>query len=263
MRLNVHCIVVDSRSKISSIFCAYFSDTFHDSKTDTNMKWSTLFRLIFTIFVQLVRISFKTTVQSSILPLSKPDIYSITTELCTQHLSDKSAYCSSLNLTRIPNTLGNDLRILSLYDNAISALSNFSFTRYPLLIELDLSRNKLRSIDPLALFSLQYLRKLELSSNELKGLSNGIVFKGLPELSYLDISNCHLNAIPYNLFRYLPKLKKAIFSSNNINSVNITSCKSRLLQAILLDRNSMYQLIPETFVFTCTYKSLSLSGNRF
>ena len=170
----------------------------------------------------------------------------VTLQSCKQDILHKSADCSFLELTEIPNDLVWDLRILNLYFNGIATVSNYSFSQYPLLNELNLNSNKLRSIQPLGFYSLQHLRKLDLSGNELMSLRNGEVFRWLPKLSHLYLVECHLNHVPNNLFSYLPELQTVSLISNNISSVKIPTCSSKVLRTIGLTFNCIHQLTPET-----------------
>ena len=148
---------------------------------------------------------------------------------------------------------------MSLYDNGIATVSNHSFnSRYPLLNELYLTSNKLRSIQPLGFHSLQNLRKLYLNYNELMSFNNGEVFKWLSKLSVLDLSHCHLKYVPNNLFSYLPELQNISLESNNISAVKIPTCSSKVLRTIWLSNNCIHQLTPETFEVSCKSDLLDL-----
>ena len=185
----------------------------------------------------------------------------VTVQLCTQDILNKTADCRSLQLTKIPDDLVQDLRVLDLGDNGIATVSNYSFSRYNLLNKLELTSNKLRSIQPLGFYSLQHLRELYLDHNELMSLSDGEVFKWLPKLSHLDLSYCHLEYVPDNLFSYLPELQHVSLNSNNIGSVKIPSCSSKVLEMIYLQNNCIHQLTPETFEVSCKSDSIYLTEN--
>ena len=192
---------------------------------------------------------------------SIPNNNYVTVKSCKQDILTKSADCRSRQLTKIPDDLQRDLRILNLWNNGIATVSNYSFIRYPLLNELYLTSNKLRSIQPLGFYSLQHLRKLYLNDNELVSLSNGEVFKWLPKLTHLGLSNCHLQYVPNNLFSYLPEIQQVCLDANNITSVKISSCSSKVLAYISLSNNCIHQLTPETFQVSCQIDSIYLIGN--
>ena len=192
---------------------------------------------------------------------SIPNDDHVTLKSCKQDISKKSADCRSLQLRKIPEDLGRDIRILDLSHNGIATVFNYSFSRYHLLNELDISYNKLRSIQPLGFYSLQHLRTLYLRHNELMSLGNGEVFKWLPRLSHLDLRACHLEYVPNNLFSYLPKLQHVSFESNNISSVKIPSCSSKVLRTIDLSSNDIHQFTPETFEVSCKSDSIYLREN--
>ena len=192
---------------------------------------------------------------------SIPNDDHVTLHSCYQDISKKSADCGSLQLRQIPKGLVRDLRILYLSNNGIATVLNYSFTRYHLLNELYLASNKLRSIEPLGFYSLQHLRTLDLYGNELMSLSNGEVFKWLPRLSLLDLIDCHLEYVPNNLFSYLPEIQEVWLNFNNINSVKIPSCSSKVLRWISLSSNDIHQLTPETFEVSCKSDSIDLTTN--
>ena len=185
----------------------------------------------------------------------------VTLQLCKQDILNKTADCSVLQLTKIPDYLVRDLRMLVLSYNEIATISNYSFSRYPLLNELDLKLNYIRSIQPLGFYSLQHLRTLYLDGNELMSLSNGEVFKWLPKLAHLYLTCCSLDHVPNNLFSYLPELQHVWLESNNISSVKIPTCSSKVLQTIWLSDNSIHQLTPETFEISCKCYTIYMTGN--
>ena len=81
--------------------------------------------------------------------------------------------------------------------------------------------------------------------------------------------NCHiytyliaiLSYVPNNLFSYLPEIQHVSFDSNNISSVKIPSCSSKVLRTIELVSNDIYQLTPETFEVSCKSDSIYLNEN--
>ena len=232
-------------------------------QTHTNMIRNPVICLITGFVFRLLLLS----MQQNILICSLKTYHSIpnddhvTLKSCKQDISKKSADCRSLQLRKIPEDLVRDLRILDLSDNGIATVFNYSFSRYHLLNELNLASNKLRSIEPLGFYSLQHLRTLFIDDNELMSLSNGEVFKWLPRLSLLDLSNCHLEYVPNNLFSYLPKIQDVWLQSNNISSVKIPSCSSKVLRNIFLNSNDIHQLTPETFEVSCRSDSIYLTHN--
>ena len=185
---------------------------------------------------------------------------SITPKVCTQHIYDKSADCHSLGLKLIPDNLARDLRTLDLHDNVLPILLNNSFMRYPFLTRLDLSENRINSIQELAFFSLRHLRKLDLKYNNFVSLDNGVVFKWLSELSYLDLSHCHLTVVPNKILSYLPKLQYLSLNANNITSVNLSSCGRKVLD-LSLSHNHIQNLTSKSFVLKCKCSNLILDSN--
>ena len=234
-----------------------------DLQTHTNMIRKPVICLITGFVSLLLLLSMQQEVLICSLKIyrSIPNDDHVTLKSCKQDISKKRADCRYLQLKKIPEDLVRDLRILDLSNNGIATVFNYSFSRYHLLNELHLASNKLRSIQPLGFYSLQHLRTLYLQDNELMYLSNGEVFKWLPKLSFLDLSNCHLEYVPSNLFLYLPEIQDVWLYSNNISSVKIPSCSSKVLQTINLFSNDIHQLTPETFEVSCKSDSIYLTGN--
>ena len=224
-------------------------------------KWAICLITGFVLRLLLLSMQQEVLIRSLKIYHSIPNDDHLTLKSCKQNISKKSADCSSLQLRKIPEDLVRDLCILDLSNNGIATVFNYAFSRYHLLIKLNLASNKLRSIEPLGFYSLQHLRTLFLYDNELMSLSNGEVFKWLPRLSLLDLSNCHLEYVPNNLFSYLPEIQVVWLISNNISSVKIPSCSSKVLRTISLYSNDIHQLTPETFELSCKSDSIDLYGN--
>ncbi|XP_054087215.1 uncharacterized protein LOC105210652 [Zeugodacus cucurbitae] len=156
----------------------------------------------------------------------------------------KSAICSSLQLTTIPTTLSTELQVLVLNDNHIPYLNREEFTNLGLLnlqriylkksevqyvhketfrnlkilVEIDLSDNKIEMIDKDTFMGNDRLRILYLNGNPLKKLV-AYQFPILPHLRTLDLHNC--------LISYVDPMALA-----NLNLLEFLYLKNNLLESL-------------------------------
>ncbi|XP_023163522.2 uncharacterized protein LOC111594458 [Drosophila hydei] len=156
----------------------------------------------------------------------------------------KSAICSSLQLTSIPNTLSTELQVLVLNDNHIPYLNREefsalgllnlqriylkksevqyihkeSFRNLKILVEIDLSDNKLEMLDKDTFMGNDRLRILYLNGNPLKRLS-AYQFPILPHLRTLDMHDC--------LISYIDPMSLA-----NLNLLEFLNLKNNLLESL-------------------------------
>ncbi|EDV92766.1 uncharacterized protein LOC6563747 [Drosophila grimshawi] len=156
----------------------------------------------------------------------------------------KSAICSSLQLTSIPTTLSTELQVLVLNDNHIPYLNREefsslgllnlqriylkksevqyihkeSFRNLKILVEIDLSDNKLEMLDKDTFMGNDRLRILYLNGNPLKRLS-AYQFPILPHLRTLDMHNC--------LISYIDPMSLA-----NLNLLEFLNLKNNLLESL-------------------------------
>ncbi|XP_023034418.1 uncharacterized protein LOC6648090 [Drosophila willistoni] len=175
----------------------------------------------------------------------------------------KSAICSSLQLSSIPSTLSTELQVLVLNDNHIPNLNREEFSALGLLnlqriylkkseiqyihketfrnlkilVEIDLSDNKLEMIDKDTFMGNDRLRILYLNGNPLKRLA-AYQFPILPHLRTLDMHDC--------LISYIDPMSLA-----NLNLLEFLNLKNNLLESL-----SEY-----VFQHMANLKTLSLEEN--
>lgn len=156
----------------------------------------------------------------------------------------KSAICSSLQLTSIPTTLSTELQVLVLNDNHIPYLNREefsglgllnlqriylkksevqyihkeSFRNLKILVEIDLSDNKLEMLDKDTFMGNDRLRILYLNGNPLKRLA-AYQFPILPHLRTLDMHDC--------LISYIDPMSLA-----NLNLLEFLNLKNNLLESL-------------------------------
>lgn len=102
------------------------------------------------------------------------------------------------NFQHVPDLIGDELKILELSNNKIITIDDNNFDKIQFLRELDLSRNKIEAISINAFSELHLLQKLDLTRNKIK-IINHNVFSPLPALTHLILSENNLkNAFSEN-----------------------------------------------------------------
>ena len=131
-----------------------------------------------------------------------------------------------LNLQRI------FLRNISLKEIHPDAFRNLS-----ILVEIDLSENKIDKIHPNTFYGNDRLRFLNLSGNPLTELV-GNQFPPLKYLKTIELQNCYLNYINKDAFVNLPLLETLNLNSNQLNNVTENVFKLiKKLKTLKLDNN--------------------------
>ncbi|XP_025836410.1 carboxypeptidase N subunit 2-like [Agrilus planipennis] len=120
--------------------------------------------------------------------------------------------------------LGN-LDTIYLNENNFNVLPNDTFSDLPNVTLIDLSQNKLSSVDDSIFSGLAKLSSLNLSSNHLKLLPFGM-FKDLKKLVKLDLSHNLLTNIPVGLVSGLEALQLFTISHNQLIRIEPTSLYS-------------------------------------
>lgn len=138
------------------------------------------------------------------------------------------------------------VEILDLSDNKLISLNLDLFARLTKLKKLDLSRNKIRSLDTVKGFRLDNLTELQLVKNHLFELD--IARWNLPALTLFDLS---YNMLPHlngeDIRQAFPKLKLIGISRNQWN------CRVLTKLADFLKKNSI------SFTTTVVWQNISLS----
>ncbi|KAH9631275.1 hypothetical protein HF086_003711 [Spodoptera exigua] len=161
---------------------------------------------------------------------------------CRWQSGNKAAICSNSSLKIIPANLSNDIQILDLSNNNLQqlhqeafkkvGLSNLkklflkecnievvhktAFVTLAIMIELDLSKNRIRSLHPDTFKGTEKLRLINLSNNFIDKLDDGI-FRNLKFLQKVEASNNRIHRIGTKAFVNLPQLKILRFNGNNLS----------------------------------------------
>ncbi|CAD7091308.1 unnamed protein product [Hermetia illucens] len=182
---------------------------------------------------------------------------------CKWTSGKKSAICSSLHLTTIPTTLSTEIQVLVLSDNYIPYLNREEFTSLGLvnlqriylkkseiqyihkesfknlkiLIEIDLSDNKIEMLDKETFSGNDRLRILYLNGNPLKRLI-AYQFPILPHLRTLDLHDCLIRFIDPMAFANL-NLLEFLYLKNNLleNLSEYVFQHMTNLKTLILDEN--------------------------
>uniref|UniRef100_A0A3B3BIS7 Uncharacterized protein n=1 Tax=Oryzias melastigma TaxID=30732 RepID=A0A3B3BIS7_ORYME len=162
------------------------------------------------------------------------------------------------------------LRELHLYGNHLRSLSPHLLRGVPLLQNLDLTENKLRDL-PADVFSHAPLRSLVLKNNLIEEARG----EWLPEnssLTWLDLSGNLLTKIPTVLLQKLPNLENLDLSNNRLEKIPPHSLDGLAkLERLNLQENKLHSLDASSFqgmhsltVLTLAHNKLShLPGNLF
>ncbi|NXG48149.1 LIGO3 protein, partial [Psilopogon haemacephalus] len=127
----------------------------------------------------------------------------------------RSVVCHRRRLSSIPEGIPTETRILELSKNRIRCLNPGDLSPYPLLEELDLSENIISNVEPGAFGNLFHLQTLRLRGNQLKLIPPG-VFTKLSNLTLLDLSENKLVILLDYVFQDLRNLKSLQVGDNDL-----------------------------------------------
>ncbi|XP_053558557.1 leucine-rich repeat and immunoglobulin-like domain-containing nogo receptor-interacting protein 2 [Bombina bombina] len=134
---------------------------------------------------------------------------------CECSAPNKSVSCHRRRITSIPEGIPIETKILDLSKNKLKSVNFEEFLSYPLLEEIDLSDNIISNVEPGAFNNLFNLRSLRLKGNRLKLLPLG-VFTGLSNLTKLDISENKIVILLDYMFQDLHNLKSLEVGDNEL-----------------------------------------------
>ncbi|NXP73776.1 LIGO3 protein, partial [Ramphastos sulfuratus] len=127
----------------------------------------------------------------------------------------RSVVCHRKRLSSIPEGIPTETKILELSKNRIRCLNPGDLSPYPLLEELDLSENIISNVEPGAFGNLFHLQTLRLRGNQLKLIPPG-VFTKLSNLTLLDLSENKLVILLDYVFQDLRNLKSLQVGDNDL-----------------------------------------------
>ena len=203
--------------------------------------------------------------------------------LCDINLTAFTADCSFRGLDEVPSYVPDSTKVLNLVGNRFKEVNSRQFRRFHNLVELDLRWNDIKHLNNDSDTELSTLRVLDISHNwglqdlnsaffasipNLQWLSirgNFLVvsmFKGLRNLTYLDMSNnkpIGVNSTPFIELEYLEDLNIRMCGLKNLSDTMFTGL-SNLLK-LNLERNYMYGPPSGVFVRLTNLNVLDLSNN--
>ncbi|KAI5626268.1 leucine-rich repeat and immunoglobulin-like domain-containing nogo receptor-interacting protein 1-B precursor, partial [Silurus asotus] len=126
---------------------------------------------------------------------------------CECNAQERSVLCHRRKLVALPEGIPIETRLLDLSKNRLKAINPEEFINYPHLEDLQLNENVISVIEPGAFSNLFGLRTLGLRNNKLKLIQLG-VFTGLSNLTRLDISENKIVILLDFMFQDLYNLKE-------------------------------------------------------
>ncbi|XP_022179624.1 leucine-rich repeat-containing protein 15 isoform X2 [Myzus persicae] len=185
---------------------------------------------------------------------------------------------------RIPNLYGMpDLRTVFINSNRIKRLAAYQFANNTKMINLDLSKNHVETVDPLAFYGMSSLLFLDLSINFIIEISWESVMATLPSLESLNLSfnfisqigrlksntlrrlnldHCWIHSIPNGAFVQLERFGELILSNNPLQMLLPGSFNSSHMWFLDLSYCRISHLISYEFVNSPNLTEIRLTGNR-
>ncbi|XP_028997942.2 leucine-rich alpha-2-glycoprotein [Betta splendens] len=162
--------------------------------------------------------------------------------LCQCYARRREVVCSEAPLTQYPSEgLPRDTAMLTVQFTNVSSVSERQLGATPLLEELHLYSNRLRSLSPHLLRGAPRLNTLDLTGNNLTDLPADVFspaprcslvlknnrlhkadaewFPGNSSLTWLDLSGNRLTGVPGALLQKLPHLENLDLSNNNLEKI--------------------------------------------
>jgi len=159
-----------------------------------------------------------------------------------------------------PFHLCSNLKTLRLKGNRIPVINSHAFSNTKLQT-LDLSYNRLQSLNNLALYNLGDLRSLNLQSNSGIYLPPN-VFDSIYSLVTLDLRSCRISTIETGWFKNITNLNTLHLSSNSFQTIPSTAFNNlRNLVYLSMSYGSLSSLPANTFYYNTRLQTLLLNQN--
>ncbi|CAH6790477.1 toll-like receptor 4 [Phodopus roborovskii] len=158
---------------------------------------------------------------------------------CVEVDPNISYQCMDQNLNKIPENIPSSVKYLDLSFNPLRTLGSHSFSNFPELQLLDLSRCEIETIEDKAYQGLHQLSTLILTGNPIHNLSQRS-FSGLPSLQNLVVVEIKLTSLDSLPIGHLITLKKLNVAHNLIHSFKLPEYFSNLTNLEHLDLSNNY-----------------------
>lgn len=175
----------------------------------------------------------------------------------------KVAECDKAGLSTVPDKLSSEIQSINLSGNTLHSLPSKAFDSVGLvnlhkiylrecgitelhkdafeglqiLIELDLSHNRIHTIHSGTFRDNVRLRLLYMSHNPMTKLEDGL-FTNMTFLQTVDMSDCRLSHIGHKTFNNVPNLQHLMLNGNNLVHMKVAAVESlRRLISLVLHNN--------------------------
>ncbi|XP_075759301.1 leucine-rich repeat and immunoglobulin-like domain-containing nogo receptor-interacting protein 3 [Pelodiscus sinensis] len=170
----------------------------------------------------------------------------------------KSVVCHRKRLASIPEGIPTETKLLELSKNRIRCLNPGDLSPFPLLEELDLSENIITSVEPGAFSNLFHLQILRLRGNQLRLIPPG-VFTKLSNLTLLDISENKLVILLDYMFQDLRNLKTLEVGDNDLVFISQRAFSGLLgLELLAIEKCNLTAISAESLSYLHNLEALRL-----
>lgn len=182
---------------------------------------------------------------------------------CVWASGDKQADCSNSHFQDIPKTLSPDIQKLNLTGNDLYEITRHAFQDVGLinLWKLTLSECKLLTIQRNGFSGLAIMIELDLSKNDLKTL-HADTFKDTPKIRWILLNDNKLEKLDDGLFNNLAFLQKVDLSNNRLVQLGMkTFINVPKLTILRLDGNKLEHLKKDTLDSLSSLSNLDVHDN--
>lgn len=182
---------------------------------------------------------------------------------CVWASGNKQADCSHSNFHDIPKTLSTEIQILDLTNNELYEITRHAFEDVRLinLKKLILRECKLITIHKNGLSGLAIMIELDLSKNDLKTL-HADTFRETAKIRWILLNDNHIEKLEDGLFNNLPFLQKVDLSNNRIVQLGVkTFMNVPKLNILRLDGNKLEHLKVDSLSALTSLSNLDVHDN--
>ncbi|VVD05984.1 unnamed protein product [Leptidea sinapis] len=182
---------------------------------------------------------------------------------CRWQSGNKAAICSNSSLKVVPANLSSDIQILDLSNNNLKELHQEAFKRVGLsnLKKLFLKDCNLEVVHKAAFTTLAIMIEIDLSKNRIRYLHPD-TFKGTEKLRLINLSNNFIDKLEDGQFRNLKFLQKVEVSNNRIARIGTKAFVNLpQLKILRIDGNNLSHMKPETLMTLRNLSGLDLHNN--